>query len=156
MTSTGSLLYICWLLILLGCFNYIRYIGLSGIGSILSATLSTSSTILSLFVGFEHVLIFVMECFFWDIMARRLRGRRIKPGEIEMTRSLASNQGIYNLGTAIGLFWSIYTNHIPTTMMLLSCVILYAIFGAITVKRSIMYFQGIPAIIALAITAFNA
>merc|ERR1719242_1617702 len=99
-------------------------------------------------IGILHVLFFVMECFFWHIMARRFM-RGITRNQIEFTRAMAMNQGIYNLGTAFGLFWSVFTSNKSTTIMLLLCVIMYAAFGAVTVKKSIMIGQGLPAIVGL-------
>ena len=142
----------------LGLFNYITSVGLPSLGSLsfnflsnfLSNILQNVSTMLSFFVAIEHVGFFVMECFFWENMVRRLRGRRgVTRDEIRITQPLASNQGIYNLGTAICLLWSIYTNRISTTIMVLLCIIMYAIFGAFTVKITIFYAQGVPAILAL-------
>jgi len=39
-------------------------------------------------------------------------------------------------------------------MFFLACVIVAAIYGALSVKRSILYVQGIPAMLALAASLY--
>ena len=69
------------------------------------------------------------------------------------SRSLAANQGLYNGFLAAGLFWGI-AHPIPQVgtqiqLFFLLCVLVAAIYGAITVKRSILLVQGGPALLAL-------
>ena len=160
MATWSDFLPVWGIFMLLGLFNYVASVGLPSLGSLslsfLSNIFSNISTMLSSLVAIEHVGFFVMECFFWENMSRRLKGRRgVTRDEIKVTQPLASNQGIYNLGTAICLFWSVYNNHNPTTIMVLLCIIMYAIFGAFTVNIRIFYAQGVPAILALIFAYFN-
>jgi putative membrane protein len=80
-------------------------------------------------------------------------GRRIfglTPELAQGSRALAANQGLYNGFLAAGLIWSLYAG-IQAQMFFLICVIIAGIFGAITAKRSILWVQGLPAAIALAL-----
>ena len=159
MASTKILRDIWAGLMLLGWFNYMANVGIvsaisalfSGVGTILASL----STLFSSIVAIEHVGFFVMECFFWDKMYRNMRGRRTDQKEIELTRVLASNQGIYNLGTAFCLFGSLYSQNVGMTMMILITIIVYGIWGAITANKNIFFVQSVPAIVALIFTAFN-
>ncbi|TND01082.1 MAG: hypothetical protein FD118_2647 [Rhodocyclaceae bacterium] len=66
---------------------------------------------------------------------------------------LAANQGLYNGFLAAGLVWGlIYPNaaagvHIQA--FFLACVIVAGIYGGLTVKKTILYVQGGPALLAL-------
>ena len=53
------------------------------------------------------------------------------------------NQGVYNLGVAVGIFWAVNTYRYDTTIYLLSCVIVFAIVGAFTVNLRILFIQGL-------------
>ena len=69
------------------------------------------------------------------------------------SKILAANQGLYNGFLAAGLFWGLI--HPDTTIgsqiqiFFLGCVIVAAIYGGLTAKRSILVVQGLPALIAL-------
>jgi putative membrane protein len=109
--------------------------------------------ILVALVAVEHVYILVLEMFLWNTP----RGRKAFGLTAEFaaaSRPLAANQGLYNGFLAAGLFWSL----LPATAafsaalqgFFLGCVIVAAIFGAATAKRSILFVQGGPAILAMA------
>lgn len=160
--ATQSVLVKAWsVLILFGALNAIRYgitsynqeIAYSAFHSFSSSTTMHMIAILCVsVVALLHALFFVMECFFWHIMGPRLIGRMTKE-QIEFTRPMAMNQRIYNLGTSFGLFWSAFTSQKATAIMLLLCVIMYATFGAVTVKKSILVGQGLPALVSLIVVA---
>jgi putative membrane protein len=110
------------------------------------------SLILVGLVALEHVYILVLEMFLWTTpRAQRVFG--ITPEFARQSRSLAANQGLYNGFLAAGLLWGIaHPNpQIGTQIQLffLLCVLVAAIYGGITVKRSILLVQGGPALLAL-------
>jgi putative membrane protein len=106
-----------------------------------------------------HVVFLVLEMFFWT----KPLGRKIfqldqfGPGFPEKSKTLAANMGLYNGFLALGLFWSIWPWWLPdgaakpVALFFLLCVLVAGIFGAVTVKKTILYFQALPAAIALAL-----
>lgn len=110
------------------------------------------SLILVGLVAIEHVYILVLEMFLWT-KPRGLKAFGNTPEMAEMTKVLAANQGLYNGFLAAGLFWGIFH---PNTqfgtqiqIFFVLCVIVAAIYGGLTAKRSILYIQGAPALLAL-------
>ena len=71
----------------------------------------------------------------------------------EQTRSLAANQGLYNGFLAIGLVWGLLHENtefgVQIQIFCLCCVLVAAVFGGATVKKSILLIQGVPALMAL-------
>jgi putative membrane protein len=72
--------------------------------------------------------------------------------EAETSKALAANQGLYNGFLSAGLFWGLLH---PTEIVghqiqvfFLLCVIIAAIYGGVTAKKSIIIVQGLPALIA--------
>jgi len=110
------------------------------------------SLILVGLVALEHIYILILEMFLWTT-PRAQRVFAITPEFARESRSLAANQGLYNGFLAAGLFWGIaHPNpQIGTQIQLffLLCVLVAAIYGGITVKRSILLIQGAPALLAL-------
>ncbi|MDB5523566.1 MAG: hypothetical protein JWM58_1329 [Rhizobium sp.] len=110
---------------------------------------------LVLFVALLHVGFLVLEMFLWT-KPTGLRVFRNTPELAQATRVLAANQGLYNGFLAAGLIWSLTVFsplfEFDIKMFFLACVVLAAIYGAFTVSRRILYIQGLPAILALAIT----
>ncbi|MDK8194867.1 DUF1304 domain-containing protein [Paenibacillus sp. UMB7766-LJ446] len=108
-------------------------------------------------VAIEHLYIMVMEMFLWT-RPRTMKTFGLTPELAESTKSLAANQGLYNGFLAAGLIWGlVYPDgtvgqHIQ--IFFLACVILAAIYGAVTAKRSIIIKQGLPAIIAMLLVLF--
>jgi putative membrane protein len=103
-------------------------------------------------VALQHLLFMGLEMFLWT----RPAGRRIFGLDPEFARrsaALAANQGLYNGFLAAGLGWGLLTGpdgaHIK--VFFLACVIVAGIFGALTVKRSILWIQAVPGMLALAL-----
>ena len=126
------------------------------------------SLILIGIVAFEHLYFMYLEMFVWTTKkTRRVFGTTEEFAEA--SKSLAANQGLYNGFLAAGLIWSLVQsfgewaligNVIPPVpvfafqlkIVFLACVIVAAIYGALSVKRSILFVQGVPAMLALAAT----
>ena len=107
-----------------------------------------AATIFVLFVALSHVGILVLEMFFWNHPI----GQKIFQMTPEVSASsavLAMNQGLYNGFLAAGLFWGVLANRVDVKIFFLACVVIAGIFGGITAKTSIIFTQGLPALIAL-------
>lgn len=107
---------------------------------------------LVLLVALEHLYFLYLEMFLWT----RPKGLRIfgnTSERAEASKVLAANQGLYNGFLAVGLVWGlIYPNAAAGThiqMFFLACVIVAGIYGGFSVKRTILYVQGGPALLAL-------
>ncbi len=114
--------------------------------------METITRILVAVVALEHVYILYLEMFLWTT-PRGLKTFGIPREVAESSKTLAANQGLYNGFLAAGLFWSILH---PDPLIgrqiaafFLACVLAAALYGGITVKRSILLVQGLPAAIAL-------
>ena len=110
------------------------------------------STILVALVAIEHVYILVLEMFLWT-SPRGQKAFGISKKFAEETKALGANQGLYNGFLAAGLFWGlVHPNDIfgcQLQLFFLSCVLIAAIYGGLTAKRSILFVQGLPALLAL-------
>lgn len=106
-------------------------------------------------VALLHVVFLVLEMFLWNTP----RGRRIfglTPELSEATAKLAANQGLYNGFIAAGLLWGAFgrfdgNDALRVQLFFLACVIVAGIFGGLTTKRSILWMQALPGIIAAAL-----
>ena len=103
-------------------------------------------------VAIEHLIILVVEMFFWT-KARTRKIFGLSSELAEQTKAMAANQGLYNGFLAAGLFWGLVHSNLAFGFQIqcffLLCVILASIYGAFSVKRSIFLVQGVPAILAL-------
>ena len=103
-------------------------------------------------VAMLHLAFLVLEMFLWTKPA----GRRIFGLSKEFaaqSKTLAANQGLYNGFIATGLLWSQFAAQpLPgMTIFLLGCVIIAGIYGALTVRYTILLVQAVPGAIALAL-----
>ena len=102
-------------------------------------------------VALEHIYILVMEMFLWT-KPRTLKVFGLTREFAEATTALAANQGLYNGFLAVGLLWGLlHPNNsfgLQICVFFLSCVLIAAIYGAATVKKSILVIQGLPAFLA--------
>ena len=104
-------------------------------------------------VALEHLYFLYLEMFAWTApRTRRAFGTTAEFAEA--SRTLAANQGLYNGFLAAGLVWSLLQPDaafaLQTTIFFLACVIVAAIYGALSVNRRILVMQGLPAMLALA------
>jgi putative membrane protein len=100
------------------------------------------------FVALQHVAFAALEAVFW----RRPLGRRVfglSKEQADLMAPMALNQGLYNLFLAAGLVWSLL--HPDPAMarslqlFFLACVTVAGLVGGLTVKRTILLVQGLPA-----------
>jgi putative membrane protein len=101
-----------------------------------------------------HVFFLVLEVFLWD-KPTGMKIFRTKPDFARESAPLMKNQGLYNGFLAAGLVWSLVTHDPGVALSLetffLGCVIVAGIVGAITAKWTILVFQAMPAVVALAL-----
>ncbi|MFM9279283.1 DUF1304 domain-containing protein [Paenibacillus jiagnxiensis] len=116
------------------------------------------SSILVAIVAIEHIYILILEMFMWD----KPRGMRVFGTTrqfAEETKALAANQGLYNGFLASGLIWGLVHPNgvfgIQIQIFFLVCVLVAAIYGSVTAKRSILITQGLPACIAFLFVLIN-
>lgn len=105
-------------------------------------------------VALLHAYFLVLECFLWD-KPLGLKTFRMTPEQAAATATLAKNQGTYNGFLSAGLVWSLVSDPamtLPLRVFFLGCVIVAALVGAATVSPRIFIVQGVPAIVALALS----
>ncbi len=114
--------------------------------------MTTASQVLTGLVAFLHVYFLVLEMFLW---ATPFGAKTFKRplAEMEQTRTLAANQGLYNGFLAAGLVWSFFAEGgFEIRVFFLACVVIAGLYGAATAARTILFVQALPAIAALAVT----
>jgi putative membrane protein len=111
------------------------------------------ANILVALVAALHAYFLVLEMFLWD-KPLGLKTFRNTPEKAEITKVLASNQGLYNGFLAAGLIWGLVQGNpafaFQIKVFFLLCVIVAGAYGAATVSTRILIVQALPAAIALA------
>ena len=120
--------------------------------------MNTAITILVALVALEHAYFLILEMFLWtEPKGRKAFG--LTEQFAKDTQNLAANQGLYNGFLAAGLLWSLVQVNAHFAYQLqvffLSCIIIAAVFGTVTVKRHIFFIQGLPALAALLCVLIN-
>ena len=108
------------------------------------------SIILVSIVALLHIYFLVLEMFLWG-RPFGLKTFGITTEFAAATKSLASNQGLYNGFLAAGLVWGLILGMDGHTIEIffLCCVIIAGVFGAITANRKILWIQALPDALAL-------
>ena len=103
-----------------------------------------------------HLYFLTLEMFLWrSPLGLRVFG--MSPEKAEATAVLAANQGLYNGFLAAGLLVSFFLDHDQAMlfrMFFLICIIIAGLFGAWTVSNRILFFQAVPAALALLLVLF--
>jgi putative membrane protein len=105
-------------------------------------------------VALVHLYFLVLEMFLWATpFGVKTFGRPRE--EMESTKVLAGNQGLYNGFLAAGLAWGAFASEPDMAFRLrlffLGCVIVAGVYGGITAARKILYVQALPAVVALVV-----
>lgn len=102
-------------------------------------------------VALLHAYFLVLEMFLWTKPAGR-KAFGMNAQQAEATRVLAANQGLYNGFLSAGLVWGLMQGAagVPTLTFFLACVLVAGVYGALTASRKILFIQGLPALIGLA------
>lgn len=101
-------------------------------------------------VAVLHLAFMVLEMLLWDTpFGRRIFG--LSESFAQQSRTLAANQGLYNGFLAAGLIWALLLGPAGglLAVFFLVCVVIAGVFGALTVKRSILFIQALPGVVAL-------
>lgn len=112
--------------------------------------MSTAARVAVAIVALLHVYFMILEMFLWTKPAG-LRAFGLTPEQAEASKVLAANQGLYNGFLAAGLLWSLTFGHdaFHVAIFFLTCVFIAGVYGAFTANRKILYFQALPALIAI-------
>jgi putative membrane protein len=106
------------------------------------------ANVLVLMVALLHIGFLTLEMFFWDHpIGRRRFG--LTPEFAKESATLAANQGLYNGFLAAGLLWGLAIDSTAVKIFFLLCVLIAGIFGGFTARRTILYIQALPALLAL-------
>lgn len=106
------------------------------------------ANLLVVIVAVLHIGFLALEMFFWDHPVGRKRFG-LTPEFSKASASLAANQGLYNGFLAAGLIWGLITGDIAIRIFFLVCVLIAGIYGGFTARRTILYVQALPALLAL-------
>lgn len=106
------------------------------------------ANILVLLVALLHIGFLVLEMFYWDHPIGRKRFG-LTPEFSKASATLAANQGLYNGFLAAGLIWGLIIADTPVKIFFLVCVLIAGVYGGFTAKRTILYIQALPALLAL-------
>lgn len=113
--------------------------------------MAIAAQVLTAIILLLHVYFFLLETVLFKTRGRRVFGLSAEKAEI--VAPLMSNQGCYNgflvAALAIALFHSNHTVAFYFAVYGLSCVAVAGVWGALTVKKTILYIQTVPAVIAL-------
>ena len=103
-------------------------------------------------VALLHVYFLVLEMFLWTKPAGR-KAFGLSKEQAEATKVLAANQGLYNGFLAAGLFWGLALGPAGSSVKLffLGCVLVAGVYGVITASRKILFIQGLPAALGMAL-----
>ena len=110
--------------------------------------MTTLANIMIAIVAVLHLGFLVLEMFLWDHPFGRKRFK-MTPEYSRASASLAANQGLYNGFLAAGLIWGLWTGQFAVKIFFLICVVIAGIYGAITARRTILYIQALPGLLAL-------
>lgn len=117
--------------------------------------MSLLATLFVLIVAVEHFYILALEMFFLSSKsARRTFDLTEEAVSNPQIRTLFANQGLYNGFLAAGLIFGLILGSSAVQLYFLGCVIVAALYGAATANTSILFKQGLPAIIAFLLVLF--
>ena len=104
-----------------------------------------------------HIYILNLEMFLWTT-PRSLKAFGMTPEYAAKTAPLAANQGLYNGFLAAGLIWGLAHPQVVVgnqiQLFFLGCVGVAGVYGGLTVKRTILWIQALPAAVAVGAMLF--
>ena len=106
------------------------------------------ANVLVVLVAALHLGFLVLEMFLWDHPVGR-KSFKMTPEYSKASATLAANQGLYNGFLAAGLIWGLAAGDASVKIFFLVCVLVAGIYGGVTAKRSILYMQALPGLLAL-------
>lgn len=115
--------------------------------------MSTLASIAVTIIALMHLWFLVLEMVLWDKPAG-LRAFGITPEYAAQTKVLAANQGLYNGFLAAGLAWGLIlggAEGMHVKLFFLACVLIAGVYGGLTATRKVLWIQGLPAAIGIAL-----
>ena len=115
--------------------------------------MSILANIVVTIIALMHVWFLILEMVLWDKPA----GRRAFGTSAEyaaQTKVLAANQGLYNGFLAAGLFWGLIlggTEGTHVKLFFLACILAAGVYGGFSATRKVLWIQGLPAAIGIAL-----
>ena len=107
------------------------------------------ASVLIVLVAVEHLYILALEMFFiTSETAQRTFRMPLEFVRNERVKTLFANQGLYNGFLAVGLLVAFGKGDVFWQFFFLGCVIVAALYGALTANKGILMKQGLPAILA--------
>ena len=106
------------------------------------------AAILVVLVAASHLGFLALEMFFWDHPFGR-KQFKMTPEYSKASASLAANQGLYNGFLAAGLIWGLLNGDTSIKIFFLTCVVIAGIYGGLTARKTILYIQALPGLLAL-------
>ncbi|RUL73139.1 DUF1304 domain-containing protein [Dyella choica] len=119
--------------------------------------MSTLASIVVTIIALMHVWFLVLEMLLWDKPAG-LRAFGITPEYAAQTKVLAGNQGLYNGFLAAGLGWGVIlggSEGMHVKLFFLACVLVAGVYGGLTATRKVLWIQGLPAAIGIALVLMS-
>src|SRR5262245_26098844 len=116
--------------------------------------MTTLANIMIALVAILHIGFMILEMFLWDHPFGRARFK-MTPEYSRASASLAANQGLYNGFLAAGLLWGLWTGQFAVKIFFLLCVVIAGIYGGVTTRRTILYVQAFPGLLALLLLYFS-
>lgn len=115
--------------------------------------MSIISIILVSIVAVEHFYIMVLEMFrSTSKSAQKTFGLAPEFLNDKRVQTLFANQGLYNGFLAVGMLFSLFVFpadfRVISALFFVGCVVVAAIYGALTSSKRILLMQGTPAILA--------
>ena len=110
--------------------------------------MNLAANLLVALVAVLHLGFLALEMFFWDHPFGR-KTFKMTPEYSKASASLAANQGLYNGFLAAGLIWSLLDGNASVKIFFLACVVIAGIYGGLTTRKTILYIQALPGLIAL-------
>ncbi len=114
--------------------------------------MQTLMMILLVLIAIQHLGFMYLEMFLWT----KDKGRKVfglSKEDAKTTQVLAGNQGLYNGFLSAGVVWGLLHPDVTLghqiLLFFLSCIVIAGIYGGFTAKRSILFIQGLPALIGL-------
>jgi putative membrane protein len=104
-----------------------------------------------LIVALLHGLIGLVEMFLWKrpLVYTRLEQFGFTQSEASKVAPIVANAGLYNLFVAAGLAWSVLRSEPQSSVFFLSFVAVAGIYGAVTLKKTTLVLQTLPALLAV-------
>lgn len=91
--------------------------------------------------------------FAWETLGKKAFGKALPKEMFKPTKSLAANQGLYNLFLAGGLIWALLISNVEwqknVAIFFLVCICIAGLYGGLTASKKIFIVQLAPAGIAL-------